>query len=112
MTPSEYEKYFDDVLINLARVWGSNGEIGPNLCCVNTGFMHIITASDKCAVITQRTGDQEPTHQGYLTTDVIEINNIHRYFDNVFCFNYFDQATEMQKLRQFILEVRNNDFNC
>ena len=102
LTPSEYIRYFEDVLENMGMVWGEHAERGPMLCCVDPGYMHIITSTDNCAIITQRVGIMEPTHQGYITTDKDEIERINKSFDDIFNYNYSTQELELQKLENFI----------
>lgn len=105
LTPSEYKRFFNDVSENIKEIWGENAEKGPLLCCVDPGYMHIITSSDRCAIITQRAGIMEPTHQGYITTDKEEIEKINQNFDDIFNYNYTSQKMELQKLIEFIREV-------
>lgn len=102
LTPSEYKPFFEGVLANIFEIWGEHGEIGPLLCCVDPGYMHIITSSDHCAIITQRAGSNEATHHGYLTADLIEISRINMNFDDIFYYNYTSQQEELGKLISFI----------
>ena len=102
LTPSEYNRFFKDVLENMRIVWGEHAERGPMLCCVDPGYMHIITSSDTCAIITQRAGIMDPTHQGYITTDKEEIGRINQSFDDILNYNYSTQKIELQKLEEFI----------
>lgn len=105
LTPSEYSQFFEEVLENMRIVWGEYAERGPILCCVDPGYMHIITSTDNCAIITQRAGIMEPTHQGYITTDKVEIGRINKNFDDIFNYNYSTQKLELQKLEKFICSI-------
>ncbi|MDE7423562.1 MAG: HD domain-containing protein [Lachnospiraceae bacterium] len=105
LTPSEYNRFFEDVLENMRIVWGEYAERGPMLCCVDPGYMHIITSADNCAIITQRAGIMDPTHQGYITTDKDEIGRINQSFDDIFNYNYSTQELELKKLEEFIRSV-------
>ena len=109
LTPSEYEKFKNGVLDNIARLWGTNFEKGPQLCCVDPGYMHIITTSDTCAIITQRAGITEPTHKGYITTDISEIDKISKNFDEIFLYNYTSQDKEIKKLIKFVNQVMKSE---
>ena len=102
LTPSEYNRFFKDVLENMRIVWGEYAERGPMLCCVDPGYMHIITSADNCAIITQRAGIMDPTHQGYITTNKDEIGRINQSFDDIFNYNYSTQELELKKLEEFI----------
>ncbi len=105
LTPGEYKKFRDNVLENVIKLWGVHAEKGPMVCCVDPGYMHIITASDTCAIITQRAGITEPTHKGYITTNIDEIEKISKNFDEIFSYNYTNQKTELNKLLRFINQV-------
>ena len=102
LTPREYKTFFEEVLYNMKLVWGEDAERGPMLCCVDPGYMHIITSSDNCAIITQRAGSLDPTHQGYITSDREEIVKINKNFDDIFNYNYSTQKLELQKLEKFV----------
>ena len=105
LTPNEYSRFFEDVLENMRIIWGTNADRGPLLCCVDPGYMHIITSTDNCAIITQRAGIMEPTHQGYITTDKDEIRRINQNFDDIFDYNYSTQKLELQKLEEFVRSI-------
>lgn len=102
LTPSEYKPYVRDTLQNISEIWGENADKGPLLCCIDPGYMHIITSSDSCAIITHRVGTISPTQQGYLTTDANEILRISGEFDDVFNYNYTSQKQELSKLIEFL----------
>lgn len=105
LSPNEYLRFMNDTINNIHAVWGKEGEKGPELCCVDPGYMHIITASDNCAIITQRAGIKDPTKKGYMTTDSSEVSKIIHHFDEIFDFNYSSQSKELSTLISFVHHV-------
>lgn len=105
LSVDEYNRFFEEVLKNTHNLWGDSGEKGPKLCCVDPGYMHIITVSDVAGVITQRLGTLDPTRQGYFTSDTEEISGMKANFDEMFDYHYSSQYGEINKLRNFIKTI-------
>lgn len=99
---SEYGSFREGVIENIHRLWGDNFEKGPRLCCVNPGYTSIMTVSDTCAIITNRTMNLNPTTNGYFTKNPVEISNLSNYFDQLFKENYTSQEEEIEKLIKFV----------
>ena len=98
----EYNTFFSEVLQRIDELWGTDGSKGPLLCCVDPGYMQLLTISDSVGITTHRLGVNEPTRQGYITHDKDEIRKMKDTFDSMFEFNYTSQIEEIEKLKHFI----------
>jgi hypothetical protein len=100
--PTERLRFQTDLLEVIDATWGSDGERGPDVCCVHPGFLHIQILFDNAVIITNRPKPMIPTAGGILSYSHDVIERERGTFDNVFDSCSDGQQAEVDKLRTHI----------
>jgi hypothetical protein len=100
--PSERDKFIQEVLEIIDQIWGKEAEKGPDLCCLDTGFLHIPTIYKRVAITSSRTGASTPIQQGalYLDRDIVELEK--QRFNDIFDANNRGLKQELDVLKTYV----------
>lgn len=99
---SERSRLIEDVLATITLVWGKHGEQGPDLCCVDSGFIRVELIFDHAMIVSHRAGPLAPLTSGTLITDPEEIDTERAQFDAIFDGSSRGQYRELSSLRAFV----------
>jgi hypothetical protein len=105
VSATERTRFIDDLLATTFDLWGQSGERGPDLCCVDTGFMQVELIFKGGVIVSHRAGAESPITGGRLYRDSDEIENQRQRFDTVFDGCSRGQMTEVSSLRTFIEKI-------
>jgi hypothetical protein len=102
----EERSFFRDCLLKaIEEMWGQNGERGPDLCCVDTGYLRVELIFDNGMIASHRGGPKSPISGGQLWRDPEVIRNERARFDAVFDGSSRGQASELDELRNFVVNL-------
>lgn len=101
----EREKFIEDMLAAVDLVWGGEGEKGPDLLCSDVGHFRIDVIFDHAVVSAARLSPDRPLNGGVLSYSKTEIEFQTETFDQVFDELSEGNAVEVQKLREFIMNL-------
>lgn len=98
----EREKFKKDVLGMIDCVWGKYDR-GPDVCCLQTGFLHIPVIFKKVAITSSRAGANLPIQEGAIHFDqeVVELEKSR--FNKIFDSNFRGLEVEVESLKDFIV---------
>lgn len=100
--PPERDRFIADVLSNVDELWGNDGERGPDLCCIDSGFLKVELIFDDSMIVSHRAGPTAPLSGGTIISDPDSILAERVEFDAVFDGSSRGQFRELQELRHFV----------
>jgi len=96
------------ILKNIDTVWGKDCSQGPDICCIDTGFIQIDSIFDEGAISAFRATPSTPVAKGTLICDPIDVQKNRERFDTVFDSVSRGQVNEVNSLRNFIEKLDTN----
>lgn len=99
---NERMRFIEDVLQEIDNIWGSDGQRGPDVCCLDTGFFHIPVLFKDVAISASRSAPNMPIQKGVLYSDPQYVLWEKQSFNDIFDMSHRGQQTELDMLKSFI----------
>ena len=80
----ERKKFIDDMLAEVDKVWGENANRGPQVCCVDTGYLYLPHIFDRAFLVATRKAANAPVDGGWMDTSPTVIQREKDRFNLVF----------------------------
>jgi hypothetical protein len=98
----ERERFKADVIDAIDTIWGQYDR-GPDVCCLETGFLHIPVIFKNVAITSSRTAANSPIQEGaiHLDKEVVELEK--GRFNKLFDSNFRGLSVELGVLKDFII---------
>jgi len=100
--PDEKKLFVTDMLDQVTAMFGNNSEIGPQITCVDTGYLYLPHVFDNAVLVATRAGPNAPVDGGWIDISIDAINREKDRFDKVFDGTGQNQHQAVQQLRDFI----------
>ena len=107
--PAERSNFKKAVHTEITKLWGSKGNKGPLICCVDTGYLRIPLIHDNSFIVASRRTEAMQIEAGYLFTGIDDVRRERAMFDEVFDSSYRGQELEIEALRAFINQMWGNN---
>jgi len=104
----ERKHFIDDVLGKIDLVWGKNNDSGPDICCINTGFIHVETIFSDGYLSSSRKSPKSPLEKGILHFHPTQVELAKANFDEIFRVSSQGQESELRELQRFIKNLWKN----
>jgi hypothetical protein len=102
VAPTEHSDLARDIQSEIDRIWGAEGEHGPEVCCVDIGFSHIPILFRDAAIAAYRRTPVAQIDSGLLYRDRGYITYEKRHFDEIFQMSNRGRSVELRALRDFV----------
>jgi hypothetical protein len=93
------DRFVDDVLSQCDLVWDDAGA-GPDLCCVNTGFGHVLSVFDHAVITSFRAAPNLPLNSGHISRDPLAVADAKERFDTIFDATAQGRIVELEAMRR------------
>jgi hypothetical protein len=100
--PTERQKFIDETLANIDLMWPGDGERGPDLLCLETGFHRHQFIFSRSLIEMVRMTPGAPSEAATVWTDESYIDMQRARFDRLFAEYKREIGSELQTLKSFI----------
>lgn len=98
----ERKKFIDDMLVEVSKVWGENANRGPQVCCVDTGYLYLPHIFDHAFLVATRKAANAPVNGGWVDNSLEIIQREKDRFDLVFEGTDQSQTNAISILKKYI----------
>ncbi len=99
---NERRKFIDDMLVEVNKLWGENANRGPQICCVDTGYLYLPHIFDHAFLVATRKAANTPVDGGRIDTSPELIQREKDRFDLVFEGANQSQTEAISILKKYI----------
>jgi len=103
------KKFIKDTIRNIHILFGEKYDKGPDIRCIDTGFMKISMIYDKGMIQTTRKAEKAELNTAELITSSSQIKKEVDIFDNIFDYGSPNQEKEIKKLIKFVKNLWKNN---
>lgn len=105
ISPEKCKILVNDIFFEIDRIWSKKNNKGMEICCVDTGYLHIPTIFKKVAITAFRLSEKSPIEEGalYLDEGIVELEK--KRFNQIFDSNFEGIEIELKKLKDFLYKL-------